>query len=295
MTSETTGDQSKPETIAVSFQKGGTGKTFTSLNVAGGLNARGFDVLLIDLDPQGSLTANVGKRDTYEDAEQLSLDEVMLDVEKWEQINEIIETDHDEFDLIPANATFKGNKTPLDSVSASEKRLGKVLEKVEKDYHYVVCDCPPDLSAYTKNAITADGNVIVPVKPESETIFSMRDQWETLKVLGMMHDMDINYLAYALKYNSTKLTNEKKKVISWCEENTQPLVKVDDRASFDRAKWQQGSIYTHKEALKNDQLPVFDEIVQLVLDKTIPPSYGLDVPTATSMTPEDIREAAEVN
>jgi len=97
-----------------------------------------------------------------------------MDVEKWSQIDDVVLTDHEEFDFIPANTTFKGNKTPLDTASASEKRLGKALEQLSKDYHYIVCDCPPDLSAYTKNAITVSGNVVVPMKPESETIFSVR-------------------------------------------------------------------------------------------------------------------------
>ena len=295
MTSETDTDQVKPETIAVSFQKGGTGKTFNSLNIAGGLSARGFDVLLIDLDPQGSLTANLGKRDLYEDIDEFSLDQLLMNVDKWDQIDDLVLTDHEEFDFIPANDTFTGNKTPLDSASASEKRLGKALDNLSKEYHYIVCDCPPDLSAYTKNAITVSGNVVVPMKPESETIFSLRDQWESLQVLGMMHDIDINYLAYPLTYISNKLTTENKKVIDWCDENAKPLVKIDDRAAFDRAKWEQHSIYNFEESLRNDQLPVYDEVVQLVLEGTIPPSYGLDVSSAKQMTAEDIRAEAGVN
>jgi len=263
--------------------------------ISGGLNARNLEVLLIDLDPQGSLTANVGKREVFEDADRLSLDEVLMDVEKWSQIDDVVLTDHEEFDFIPANTTFKGNKTPLDTASASEKRLGKALEQLSKDYHYIVCDCPPDLSAYTKNAITVSGNVVVPMKPESETIFSVRDQWQALQVLGMMHDFEVNYLAYPLTYISNKLTTENKEVISWCEENTSPLVKIDDRASFDRAKWGQNSIYNYEESLRNDQLPVYDEVVQLVLDGTNPPSYGVDISAARDMTPEDIRAEAGVN
>lgn len=285
---------STPETIAVSFQKGGTGKTFTALNIAGGLNARGFDVLLIDADPQGSLTANLGKRDVYEDNEQLSLDEVLLDVEKWPQIDDVVHTDHDEFDIIPANVSYKGNKTPLDSADAAEKRLSKALEHLGRDYHYIIVDCPPDLSAYSKNAVTVDGKVVVPMVPRSEVIYSIKDLWQSYQMISMMHDQEIDYLAYTLTYVSNKVTNEMQEVIDWCEENAQPLVKVDDRAAFDRAKWDQGSIYQHSESLRNDQLPVFDEVVQLVLDQTNPPTLGLDIEAAKSMTPEDIRAEAEV-
>jgi len=285
---------SQPEIIAVSFQKGGTGKTFTALNVAGGLNARGFDVLLIDADPQGSLTANLGMRDIYEEIDRLSLDEVLLDVDKWSRIDEIILTQHDEFDILPANNTFKGNKNPLDSADAAEKRLKKALERLNRDYHYIIVDCPPDLSAYSKNAVTAGEQVIVPMVPRSEVIYSIKDLWQSYQTLGMMHDIDIQYLAYTLTYVSNKVTNQMREVIDWCEENTTPLVKVDDRAAFDRAKWQQGSIYQHTESLRNDQLPVFDEVIRLVLNQTNPPEYGVDLERAKEITPEDIRAEAGV-
>ena len=279
-----------PEVIAVSFQKGGTGKTFTALNLAGGLAARGFDVLLVDLDPQGSLTANLGKREIYEEIDQLSLDNVLLDVNKWPQINDIILTDHDEFDLIPSNTTFNGNKTPLDSADAGENRLGKVIEHLEHDYHYIVCDCPPDLSSYSKNAVTAGGNVIVPMQPRSEMIHSVNLLFDHYETLGMMHSLDITYLAFTMTYDSTKLTKEKEKVIEWFEETfDEKGVLIDDRAAFDRAKWNQASIYTHEEALTNDQFPVFDRVVQLVLEQTSPPDHDIDLEQARDMTVDELR------
>jgi len=285
--SETT----QPEVIAVSFQKGGTGKTFTALNLAGGLAARGFDVLLIDLDPQGSLTANLGKREVYEDIDQLSLDNVLLDVNKWSQINETILEDHEEFDLIPSNTTFNGNKTPLDSADAGENRLGKVIEQIDHDYHFIVCDCPPDLSAYSKNAVTAGENVIVPMQPRSEMIHSANLLFDHYETLGMMHSLEIEYLAFTMTYDSTKLTKEKRKVIDWFEDTfDEKGVLVDDRAAFDRAKWNQASIYTHGEAVENDQFPVFDRVVQHVLEQTSPPDHDVDLEHARNMSTEELRE-----
>ena len=285
--SETT---TPPEVVAVSFQKGGTGKTFTALNLAGGLAARGFEVLLLDLDPQGSLTANLGKREVYEDIDQLSLDNVLLDVNKWDSVDDVILTDHEEFDLVPSNTTFNGNKTPLDSADAGENRLGKVLEHVGKRYHYVICDCPPDLSAYSKNAVTAGENVIVPMKPRSEMIHSANLLFDHYETLAMMHGLDIRYLAFTMTYDSTKLTKEKRKVIDWFEETFEEKgVLVDDRAAFDRAKWNQGSIYAHPEARQNDQFPVFDRVVRLVLDQTSPPAHGVDLEAARAVTAEDLQ------
>lgn len=288
--SETT----SPEVVAVSFQKGGTGKTFTALNLAGGLSARGFDVLLVDLDPQGSLTANLGERDLYEDLDQMSLDEVLLNPKKWSQVNELILTDHPEFDVIPANTTYNGNKTPLDSADAGEKRLGKLIDHIDHDYHFIICDCPPDLSAYSKNAVTAGGNVIVPMQPRSEMIHSVNLLFDHYETLAMMHDLDIEYLAFTMTYDSTKLTKEREKVIDWFEETfDEKGVLIDDRAAFDRAKWNQGSIYAHEEALANDQFPVFDRVVQLVLEGTTPPAHGIDIERARTMTTDELRTRAK--
>lgn len=288
--SETT----SPEIVAVSFQKGGTGKTFTALNLAGGLSARGFDVLLVDLDPQGSLTANLGKRDLYEDLNQTSLDEVLLNPKKWPQVNELILTDHPEFDFIPANTTYNGNKTPLDSADAGEKRLGKLIDHIDHDYHFIICDCPPDLSAYSKNAVTAGGNVIVPMKPRSEMIHSVNLLFDHYETLAMMHDLDIEYLAFTMTYDSTKLTKEREKVIDWFQETfDEKGVLIDDRAAFDRAKWNQGSIYAHEEAIANDQFPVFDRVVQLVLEGTTPPGHRINIEQARMMTTDELRTRAK--
>lgn len=284
-------EPNSPEVIAVSFQKGGTGKTFTALNVAGGLAARGFDVLAMDLDPQGTLTANLGKKELFDDIDQLSLDEVLLDVNKWSKINDIIVDDLEEFDLIPSNETFTGNKTPLDSADAGENRLGKLIEQIEKNYHYIVCDCPPDLSAYSKNAVTAGENVVVPMKPRSEMVHSVNLLFDHYETLGMMHSLDIEYLAFTMTYDSTKTTGEMAKLIDWFEDTfDEKGVLIDDRAAFDRAKWNQRSIYAYPEAVSNDQFPVFDQVVQLVLNQTSPPERGIDLEEAQNLSVEDLRE-----
>lgn len=280
---------SSPEVIAVSFQKGGTGKTFTAMNLAGGLAARGFEVLLIDMDPQGTLTANLGHRELFNDLDQLSLDEVLLDVNKWDQITDLI-IEHDEFDVIPANSTYTGNKTPLDSADAGEKRLEKILTRLETDYHYVVCDCPPDFSAFAKNAVTAGENVVVPMVPRSEMVHSTNLLFDMYDTLGMMHDLDIEYLAFTMTYNSTKETKQMREVLEWFDDTFgENGVKIDDRAAFDRAKWEAGSIYVHDESLQNDQFPQFDTVVKRVLDQTSPPDFNGDVEAMRQKSTDEIR------
>jgi chromosome partitioning protein len=283
-----------PELVAVSFQKGGTGKTFTSLNLAGGLAARGFDVLLIDLDPQGTLTANLGERDQYFDLDALSLDEVLLDPKKWDQVNDLILTDHEEFDLIPANQSFNGNKTPLDSADAGENRLGRLLGKLDRDYHYIVCDCPPDFSPYAKNAVTAGEQIVVPMIPETEMPHSVDLLFDQYEVLGMMHDLDIEYLGFLMTVNSTKMTNENERMVDWFEETFDSKgVVTDHRAAFARAKKEQRSVYAHPESLGNSELETYDGLAKLVLEQTEPPSLGLDVEKAKSLSIEEIQTRRE--
>jgi len=282
-----------PEVLAISFQKGGTGKTFTSLNIAGGLAARGFNVLAIDLDPQGTLTANLGKRDLYKDLNALSLDEILLDPKSWDNVNDLIHTDHQEFDLIPSNQTYNGNKTPLDSADAGENRLGRLLERLEDDYHYVLCDCPPDFSPYAKNAVTAGEKIVVPMEPETEMPHSTDLLFDQYEVLGMMHDLEIQYLAFLMTVNSTKMTNENKRMVEWFNDTfDEKGVITDHRAAFARAKKSQQSIYAHPESLRNDEVERYDELLQFILKQTSPPTLGLDVEAAKAMTVEDIRAAA---
>lgn len=262
------------ERIAVTFQKGGTGKTFTSTNLAGGLAHRGYNVLLADLDPQGSLTANLGFKKEFKDADRLSLDEVLRDVNKWDKIDEIIETDHDEFDFIPSNTTFSGNRSPLDSEANADARLDKVLDRItSEDYDYVVFDCPPALDAYTKNAIIASGQVVVPVKAIYEMIHSTDLLLDMIKGFEMVHEVDVEYLAFVLnKVDYQGISNEDEEMIEWFWDTFDQIgYELRDRAAFDRSKWDGGkSIYDYDEARECDQFPVFDAFVEEVNAKTDP-------------------------
>lgn len=282
--------ENDPEVIAVSFQKGGTGKTFTSMNLAGGLAARGFNVLLVDFDPQGTLTANLGKRDLYFDLDALSLDEILLDPKKWAQVTDLIETDHEEFDFIPSNQSYNGNKTPLDSADAGENRFGRLLGELDRKYHYIICDCPPDFSPYAKNAVTAGEKVVVPMIPETEMPHSVDLLFDQYDVLELMHDLDITYLAFLMTVNSTKLTNEHQRIVEWFGDTfDEKGVVTDHRAAFARAKKNQKSLYAYEESLANDELEHYDKLVRLVMTQTTPPQFGLDIELAKKLTVDEIQ------
>lgn len=262
------------ERIAVTFQKGGTGKTFTATNLAGGLAHRDYNVLLVDLDPQGSLTANLGFKESFKDLDRLSLDEVLRDVNKWENIDEIIETGHDEFDFIPANKTYTGNRSPLDSEANADARLDKVLDEITtEDYDYVVFDCPPALDAYTKNAIIAAEQVVIPVEAIFEMIHSTDLLLDMIDGFQKVHEIDVDYLAFLLnKVDYSGVSNQDEEMIEWFWDTFDQLgYELRERAAFDRSKWDGGkSIYAHSEAKACDQFPVFDALVHEVNAKTDP-------------------------
>lgn len=281
------------ETIAVTFQKGGTGKTFTATNLAGGLAARGYDVLLVDLDAQGSLSANLGYREQYMDGDSLALDEVLLDVNKWDQVNELV-LEHQEFDFIPSNATFSAHRTPLDSASNGERRLEKVLSQLETKYHYIILDCPPSLDAFAKNGIIASKQLIVPVAPIYEMIHSTNLLMEMIEEIELVHEVEIKYLAFILSdVNYATLSNQDEEMIDWFWDTFEDIGhEIRHRAAFDRGKWEGGSIYVHEESRNCDQFEVFDDFVDDIVEQTEPPIPDDTPDDAEEGHPEELQKEA---
>ena len=150
--------------IAISNQKGGTGKTTTTVNLGIGLANEGKKVLLIDYDAQGSLTQCLG----YPNPDELSVTISSL-MEK--SINEQ-PTEHSEgvlhhsegVDFIPANIELSGMETFLVNTMSRERVLKNYLSQIKDNYDYVLIDCTPSLGMLTINALTAANEVIVPVQ-----------------------------------------------------------------------------------------------------------------------------------
>ena len=147
--------------IAVANQKGGVGKTTTSVNLAAALGRLGKHILLIDLDPQGNATVSVGV-----DKDQLnaSIFEVLVGDIKIKAA--IISVESAGLDLLPANGHLTAAEVALLEEDMGPKRLRKVLKKVRSQYDAIVIDCPPTLNMLTLNALTAADGIIVPVQCE---------------------------------------------------------------------------------------------------------------------------------
>ena len=134
----------KATTIAIVNQKGGTAKTTTCENLGIGLAMGGKKVLLVDVDPQGSLTISMG----------------------WQQPGEVILHHAEGVDLIPANIELAGMEVALVNSMNREKMLKQVLDSAKREYDYILLDCTPSLGMLTVNALAAADTTLIPMQAQ---------------------------------------------------------------------------------------------------------------------------------
>lgn len=156
----------KTRIITVSNQKGGVGKTTTTVNLASALARRGANVLVIDLDPQGNASTALG---VPHRPEVTSIYDVLLDdVDLADALQ--VSSDHETLMCVPSTINLAGAEIELVSLVAREQRLRTAIESFleasELPYHYVFIDCPPSLGLLTVNAFVAASEVLIPIQCE---------------------------------------------------------------------------------------------------------------------------------
>jgi len=162
--------------LAVTNQKGGVGKTTTSVNVAASLAQSGMRVLLVDLDPQGNATMGSGidKRTL-----RTSIYQVLLGLATADSARQKSESGG--YDLIPANRDLAGAEVELVELEHRETRLKGALESVAGQYEFILLDCPPALNILTLNGLVAANAVMIPMQCEYYALEGLSDLVNTIK------------------------------------------------------------------------------------------------------------------
>ena len=165
-----------PRVLAVVNQKGGVGKTTTTVNLAAALAQAGRRVVLVDLDPQGNATmgSGVDKRGVVR-----TVYHALLGLGELAGIR--TRAERGGYDVVPANRDLAGAEVELVELPARETRLKAALERVADDYDYILIDCPPSLSLLTVNALAAAQRVLIPMQCEYYALEGLSDLVGTIK------------------------------------------------------------------------------------------------------------------
>ena len=175
--------------FCVANQKGGVGKTTTTVNLAAGLAAIGQRVLMVDLDPQGNATmgSGVDKR-----AMALSVYDVLL--ESAQVAEAVVRADKCGFDVLGANRELAGAEVELVGLEHRDQRLKIALAAVAPDYDFVLIDCPPSLSMLTLNGLCCAHGVIVPMQCEYFALEGLTDLVNTIKQVHANLNRDLQII-----------------------------------------------------------------------------------------------------
>lgn len=174
--------------ISVVNQKGGVGKTTTTVNLAACLGAKGLRVLLVDVDPQGNSTSGLGvnkralKTSTYD-----------LLVNGANAREALIHTEFKGVDLLPANINLAGAEIEIVMMEKRENRLKMALACLVDDYDFIFLDCPPSLGIITLNALNASDTVLVPTQCEYYALEGLAQLMNTVRQVKRLYNPQLEF------------------------------------------------------------------------------------------------------
>ncbi len=173
--------------IAVVNQKGGVGKTTTTVNLTSCVGAQGKRTLLVDIDPQGNATSGMGiskKQGT------LSAYELLIGTA---QVGEVLQhTAYQNVDVLPAGMALAGAEIELVEIARRENRLKAVLAQVRGEYDYIFIDCPPSLGLLTLNALCAADTLIVPIQCEYYALEGLSQLMATVRQVKRLYNAQLD-------------------------------------------------------------------------------------------------------
>lgn len=191
--------------IALANQKGGVGKTTTSINLAASLAVLEFKVLIVDADPQANSTSGIG-------FDIKSLDKTIYEclIDNIDPRTAILHSEIEGLDILPSHIDLVGAEIEMLNLPRREKLLSDVLDKIEEDYDFIFIDCSPSLGLITVNALTAADSLIIPVQCEYFALEGLGKLLNTIKLIQsrLNPDLDIEGFLLTMFDGRLRLSNQ---------------------------------------------------------------------------------------
>lgn len=191
--------------IALANQKGGVGKTTTTINLAASLAALEYKTLIIDADPQANATSGIGV-----DPKTVKTSIYECIINNIEPKEAILTTDIKNLDIIPSHIDLVGAEIELIGMPEREKMMKRTLGKIKDDYDFIIIDCSPSLGIITVNSLTAANSVIVPVQCEYFALEGLGKLLNTIKIVqtNLNPDLEIEGILLTMYDVRLRLSNQ---------------------------------------------------------------------------------------
>lgn len=191
--------------IAIANQKGGVGKTTTSINLSACLAEQGKKILVVDIDPQGNATSGLG---IDKNALENTIYELFIDECELEDCIQIEALEN--LDVLPSNVNLSGAEIDLIGIEGREYILKEILTKIKDDYDYVIIDCPPSLNILTVNAMVIADTVLVPIQCEYYALEGLSQLIHTINLVKkrLNPDLEMEGVVFTMYDARTNLSLE---------------------------------------------------------------------------------------